>query len=217
MHQLPGGQARMCIVRFWTEECRCKTAGSYIRAVVSQVYLNHSVEFFWFKPVYFSEHKIDQIAKRLDGIESLVGKINNTLTKQSEIQHTSTPIQPCTESQAKSREDAPDSDLYTSAFNGPSSMAGHTAFAGEVVDQAMAQRSPQEHHLKMDQATSCLRQIIEKQQQRSARAELCFPNRNPLSTGGFRDLPLPPTQIVLEMIRSMKGNGEEPWLSIVPN
>jgi len=65
----------------------------------------------------------------------------------------------------------------------------------------------------MQSALSSLQQIVGLQQQRKkgrmagsmSRRDLKFPNQKPVPPGGLKDLPMPPAQIVVQILREIKG------------
>jgi len=57
----------------------------------------------------------------------------------------------------------------------------------------------------MQSALSTLHQIVQRQNKKSTANELRFPNQKNLPEGGFRSLPMPPSDFVLQVLRDMKG------------
>lgn len=56
----------------------------------------------------------------------------------------------------------------------------------------------------MQSALSSLQRIVCLQQQRK-KGDVKFPNQKPIPPGGLKDLPMPPTHIVLSILREIKG------------
>jgi len=90
------------------------------------------------------------------------------------------------------------------AFEGDSSMAAHSVFASEFLHNAVTRTSFRMHNPEMESALESLRQIVAMQNSDS-KHESRFESVKPMPKGGFRDLPMPPMQAVVSLLRDMKG------------
>lgn len=92
-----------------------------------------------------------------------------------------------------------------SAFKGDSSVDAHTAFASEFLEHAVEKTSLRDMNPSMSNALHLLQQMVNMQNQRSSTHELRFPHAKPLPRGGLRDLAMPPVQLVVSLLRDIKG------------
>ncbi|KAK3364500.1 hypothetical protein B0T25DRAFT_67577 [Lasiosphaeria hispida] len=97
--------------------------------------------------------------------------------------------------------DFSDDENLDSAFEGNSSMAAQTVFASDFLQSAVTRDG--EHNPDMESALSSLHQIVALQN-RPTSHESHFENVQPLPKGGFRDLPMPPLQLVVSLLRELK-------------
>lgn len=107
------------------------------------------------------------------------------------------------------------SDLGDAAFEGQSSLTAHTVQASEFLEHVVERErwNNQQMNPSMQSALSSLQQIVGLQQQRKKgrmmgsipRREVKFPNQKPVPPGGLKDLPMPPAQIVVGILRQIKG------------
>lgn len=108
-------------------------------------------------------------------------------------------------------------DLDSSAFEGHSSLTAHTVFASEFLEHAVERTSLRDINPNMAAALSSLRQIVGLSQQQRARIrrgsgssssggarEVRFAHQQVLPRGGFRELPMPPVQVVIPVLREIK-------------
>lgn len=127
----------------------------------------------------------------------------------------------------------PTNELDSSAFEGNSSLTAHTVFASEFLEHAVERTSLRDLNPSMAAALTSLKQIVglsQKQQgggggggggtgrRGSAGAsinhssigggggsnEVRFAHQLPLPRGGFRELPMPPVQAVIPVLREVK-------------
>lgn len=107
------------------------------------------------------------------------------------------------------------SDVGDSAFEGQSSLTAHTVQASEFLEHVVERErwNNQQMSPNMQSALSSLQHIVSLQQQRKKgrmlgsmrRREVKFPNQKALPPGGVKDLPMPPAQSVVAMLREIKG------------
>ncbi|KAB5559949.1 hypothetical protein GE09DRAFT_1172783 [Coniochaeta sp. 2T2.1] len=108
------------------------------------------------------------------------------------------------------------SDLGDSAFEGQSSLTAHTVQASEFLEHVVTRERWNNHQMSpnMQSALSSLQQIVGMQQQKKkgrmmgsvSRREVKFSNQKPVPPGGLKDLPMPPSQVVINMLRDIKGD-----------
>ncbi|KAL7621644.1 hypothetical protein AAE478_008971 [Parahypoxylon ruwenzoriense] len=188
MLQLPERQAVMQFHGSWSETQGATTASADIQPI------------------------IDLIEERLGGIEALLRTLSPISSSTSSppeafVRQPSDKPAPLssnhiddTSSTLFDPEDAGD-------FEGNSSLAAHTAFASEFLENAV-QRTPlqqQGSRSKMDAALSSLRRIVNMQESRRAVSSFCrWPGQKQSSYTSLRDLPLPPMALVANKLREMK-------------
>lgn len=93
------------------------------------------------------------------------------------------------------------------AFEGNSSLAAHSAYASKFLESAVSRSAVPMSTPKMGAALSTLKQMVNMQdnQTNSSTREVRFPNQRAMPTSGLRDLVMPPIQIVLPLLRRLKG------------
>lgn len=166
-------------------------------------------------PFYVSERKIDQIEERLGGIEALLrnlSPISGSTSSPAPETYTRRPTDKSTPVSINSRDDA-SSTVFdpedAGDFEGNSSLAAHTAFASEFLQNAV-QGTPLQQQggsPKIDAALSSLRQMVHIQESRrtvSSFHEFRFSGQKHALKVNLRDLPLPPMPLVAEKLREMK-------------
>lgn len=154
------------------------------------------------------------IEERLGGIETLLRNLSpissNTSSSAPEA-FTRRPSDKLTPLSGPSQDDSPsvfdpedDDD-----FEGNSSLAAHTAFASEFLENAV-QGTPLQQQggsPKIDAALSSLRHLVNMHESRRAVSsfhEFRLPGQRQASKTALRDLPLPPMAFVAEKLREMK-------------
>lgn len=164
------------------------------------------------------------IEERLGGIETLLRNLSpissNTSSSAPEA-FTRRPSDKLTPLSGPSQDDSPsvfdpedDDD-----FEGNSSLAAHTAFASEFLENAV-QGTPLQQQggsPKIDAALSSLRHLVNMHESRRAVSsfhEFRLPGQRQASKTALRDLPLPPMAFVAEKLREMK-HGPVPMMLAV--
>jgi hypothetical protein len=100
-----------------------------------------------------------------------------------------------------------------SPFEGNSSMAAHTVFASEFLEHAVERTSLRDLSPSMAVALTSLKQLAGMQSRgngggaASGNDMVPLPAARPLPPGGFRELPMPPLEKVIEILREMKETG----------
>ncbi|KZL66005.1 fungal specific transcription factor domain-containing protein [Colletotrichum tofieldiae] len=151
--------------------------------------------------------KIDLIEERLSNIEELLRSlannpqsISNSSWDASRVRH-ATPSASTVGDVSILTQDGADSD---SAFEGELSLTAHTMFASDFIESAVQRTSLQDVAPNMHAALSSLRQIVSMQSKTSTR-EFRFRTQQPLPPGGLTDLPMPPMNAVVALLKHMKG------------
>lgn len=91
------------------------------------------------------------------------------------------------------------------AFEGDSSMAAQTVFASEFLHKAVGRTSFRVPNPDMESALQALQQMVAGRQRDGASHESRFEHVLPIPPGGFRDLPKPPTEVIVGLLRMLKG------------
>ncbi|KUI54247.1 hypothetical protein VP1G_01645 [Cytospora mali] len=117
--------------------------------------------------------------------------------------------------------DSTPNDLDSSAFEGNSSLTAHTVFASEFLEHAVERTSLRDLNPNMAAALTSLKQIVGLSRKHEARTrrgssgsgsaggggrgtEVRFAHQRVLPRGGFRELPMPPIQAVIPVLREIK-------------
>lgn len=94
----------------------------------------------------------------------------------------------------------------TQEFEGNSSMTAHAAFASEFLEQAVTNTSlGRPFNPDIQNALASLQQMVYMQNRKDASHESRFVHQKPVPKGGLSQLPLPPTNIVLALLREIKS------------
>ncbi|KAM0806581.1 hypothetical protein AB5N19_06918 [Seiridium cardinale] len=156
--------------------------------------------------VIISEQKIDRIEDRLSSIESLLQNI--VAPSVSPGRAGSGVLSTALRFKRSNEEDvARPADEPIPLFEGGSSLAAHTTLVSNQVSHNVKQTSPAGLDNDIHAALSALRHIVESQYRKANGNEVGFSNQKALPQGGFRELPMPPLQLVLQILRDMKENG----------
>ncbi|OTB04759.1 hypothetical protein M426DRAFT_320617 [Hypoxylon sp. CI-4A] len=162
------------------------------------------------------ERKIDQIEERLGGIETLLRNLspisaNRGSTAEVFTRQPSDKLTPLSVT-SNSRDDT-SSTVFdpedAGDFEGNSSLAAHTVFASEFLENAVQGTSLRQNggSSKIEAALSSLRQIVNMQESRrtvTSFHEFRLPSQKQSFKTNLRDLPLPPMTLVAEQLRKMK-------------
>lgn len=114
--------------------------------------------------------------------------------------------------------DVQSDDDVDQAFEGNSSMAAHTVFASEFLEQAVTNNTSLGRQLNPDiqNALASLQQLVKMQNQKGNSHESRFAHQKPVPKGGVKELPLPPTRVVVQLLREIKGISTSLWCSAHP-
>ncbi|KAK2025159.1 fungal-specific transcription factor domain-containing protein [Colletotrichum zoysiae] len=153
------------------------------------------------------EKKIDLIEERLSNIEELLRSlannpqgVSNSSWDASRVRH-ATPSASTVGDVSILTQDGADSD---SAFEGELSLTAHTMFASDFIEDAVQRTSLQDVPPNMHAALSSLRQIVTMQSKTSGTREFRFRTQQPPPPGGLTDLPMPPMNAVVALLKHMK-------------
>ncbi|GKT51277.1 uncharacterized protein ColSpa_11458 [Colletotrichum spaethianum] len=153
------------------------------------------------------EKKIDLIEERLSNIEELLRSLANNPQSigssswdASRVRHV-TPSASTVGDVSILTQDGADSD---SAFEGDLSLTAHTMFASEFIENAVQRTSLEDVPPNMHAALSSLRQIVAMQSKTSSTREFRFRTQQPLPPGGLTELPMPPMNAVVALLKHMK-------------
>ena len=157
-----------------------------------------------------SERKIDQIEGRLANIEGLLRDLSsrNAPTAES-IRLTHTPqsgggaanIPTATASTI-----GYDSSDEESVFGGDSTLAAQTTFASEFLEHAVERTSLRDVNPRMEDALANLKQLVELQNRQSISHGPRFPLQQPIPPGGLGQLRMPPMDVVVSLLKHIRGN-----------
>ncbi|OAG42549.1 hypothetical protein AYO21_03134 [Fonsecaea monophora] len=159
-----------------------------------------------------AERKIDQFENRLGGIEEMLHKLTTSLSRDdgSASGYMSTPARtytpPSITESAPAYAGGPPFGESDQTFEGSSSMVAHTAFASEFVEKAVT-NTPLGRHLSpnIESALESLRRMVQMQRRKDVSHESSFTHQKPIPRGGLSQLPLPPTDVVLRLLREIKA------------
>ncbi|KAK3695874.1 hypothetical protein B0T22DRAFT_497716 [Podospora appendiculata] len=159
------------------------------------------------------ERKIDHFESRLGGIERMLYELTASIKNNNTNSHStvgaeplsfhSTPAyrpSPCVEDGDVDEDDHEEPDP---AFEGTSSMTAQTAFASEFIENAVTQTPLRDLSPSMQSALSSLKQMVSIQN-RKRTYESRFQHAKAVPPGGFRELPMPPLQVVISLLREIK-------------
>ncbi|GES58084.1 fungal-specific transcription factor domain protein [Aspergillus terreus] len=161
--------------------------------------------------------KIDLIDERLGNIEEILHDLRSSASPKA----SSTPYYPLP-SGSKRRTSFSSSPTNTldqheplPAFEGSSSFTAHSAYASQFLESAVSKGQLQMSTPKMEAALSTLKQIVNLQDSKthSTKRSDWLPGRRVSSS--LRELPLPPVDIVLPILREIKEK-PLPWMQGMP-
>ncbi|RYP22634.1 hypothetical protein DL767_008995 [Monosporascus sp. MG133] len=212
-----GGARRAC------DQCRLRKVRNSLRTLASRE-LSY-------------ERKIDQIEERLGGIERLLqnlvinssgpGAAPAAVIETRQFASTLSTENRTPPSRHGSNEDddydSPSSGLGpeedTEDFEGNSSLAAHTAFASEFLQNAVEQTSilGQGRSPKIDDALSALRRIVDMQQSGKTTLphESRWLSRKISARVNLRDLSMPPMSLAVRKLKEMKHGPVVPVQTVV--
>ncbi|KAK6224786.1 fungal specific transcription factor domain-containing protein [Colletotrichum tabaci] len=153
------------------------------------------------------EKKIDLIEERLSNIEDLLRSLTNNPQSVGDATWDAGRVRHATPSASTVGDvsilthDGADSD---SAFEGELSLTAHTMFASDFIESAVQRTSLQDVAPNMHAALSALRQIVSMQSRTSSNREFRFRTQQSLPPGGLADLPMPPMNAVVALLKHMK-------------
>lgn len=90
------------------------------------------------------------------------------------------------------------------AFEGNSSLAAHSAYASKFLETAVSQSALQVSSPKIEAALSTLKEIVNMQDQQPTSRGIAFRHQKAVPTTGLRDLKMPPTKVIVSLLRKIK-------------
>ncbi|PKY03827.1 fungal-specific transcription factor domain protein [Aspergillus campestris IBT 28561] len=157
------------------------------------------------------ERKIDLIEKRLGNIEQILHELKagaSTTTTEPCFQPTPT------SNQMSPSAAGPVSNATTTlrqhemvpAFEGNSSLSAHSAYASEFLESAVSRSALQMSTPKIGAALATLKKMVNMQDNQvpSSLREARFPSQKVGSSPELRELAMPPSQVVLSILRRLK-------------
>jgi hypothetical protein len=162
-----------------------------------------------------SERKIDHLTARLAGIEEKLDKITAHLSRSDLLD----PSPPRTYSQPSA---AVSSNVYRASpsdtnndgeFEGSSSMKAQAMSAGEFLEQAVTSTPLKQPNPDIQNALASLRQMVHMQDRKGISHEAMFAHQKRVPTGGINQLPMPPSDVVLKLLREIQGKLLINWIS----
>lgn len=161
----------------------------------------------------YSEKKIDLIEERLGNIEEALLELKSTLARNR------TTAESCHHATPASKQMTPDTSGFASnttaalehesgtGFEGNSSLAAHSAYASAFLETVVSRSAPQVSTPKINAALTALRQIVNMQSHPpgSSSKDVPLPNQKDGRVSNLRDLVMPPMQVVLPILRQIKG------------
>ena len=93
------------------------------------------------------------------------------------------------------------------AFEGNSSLAAHSAYASKFLESAVSRSALQMSTPKIGAALATLKQMVNMQDNPvpSSLREARFPSQKMRLSPELRDLAMPPSQVVVSILRRLKG------------
>lgn len=152
-----------------------------------------------------SEQKIDRIETRLENIEILLR--NSPHRPIPDPGSSTTPYRSALSSTVDTgTTSTPDFGTPDagSVFGSNSVITQQTSFANELIEDVMQRNSLRDIDPRMSEALANLRQIMEVQRQSPITYGPRFPLQRSLPPGGLRQLEMPPINVVVSLLRSMK-------------
>ncbi|KAL6410631.1 hypothetical protein AUP68_07059 [Ilyonectria robusta] len=158
------------------------------------------------------EKKIDAIDRRLEGVTQLLQDLQMnfptlgaqpTLFKESPAD-SPTPCIPTSTSAHLGHVTMVASD--SPAVEGESSLAAHSAFANEFLQNAFRNDSIQDSaSLEMQHTLASLHHVVDSLKQHNGATSMSYPDAHPIPCVSFRGNELPPIQMTVALIRAAKA------------
>lgn len=103
------------------------------------------------------------------------------------------------------RASIPEVEDTDQAFEGNSSLAAHTTFASEFIEQAVTNTSlGRQLNPEMQNALASLQKMVRMQNRKGDPLESRLAHQQPMPKGGYSQLPLPPPDVILKLLRKVK-------------
>ncbi|KAH6894642.1 hypothetical protein B0T10DRAFT_258238 [Thelonectria olida] len=152
------------------------------------------------------ERKIDHLAARLTGIEDKLGKITTYLSRSDVSDPTPTQAfsHPVATVSSNVFKPSPSDTSNDGAFEGSSSMKAQAMSVGEFLEQAVTSTPLQQPSPDIQHALASLKQMVQMQDRKGISQEAMFAHQKTVPTGGINHLPMPPSDVVLKLLREIQ-------------
>lgn len=156
------------------------------------------------------ERKIDHFESRLMGIEGMLRNLTTSFSRGEAPRLGSDPTNidtsPSVAESSTTYEELSHKEDVDQIYEGNSSMNAHAAFAREFLEQAVTNTSlSRQLSPDIQSALVSLQQMVYTHGRKGVSPESRFIHQRPMPRGGFSQLPLPPIDAVLKLIREIKG------------
>lgn len=154
-----------------------------------------------------SERKIDKIEARLANIESLLRDLasrNDSAGEFGRLGHT--PQSVANVPTASASTVGYESSDNESAFGGDSIFAAQTTFASEFLEHAVERTSLRDVNPNIEDALANLKQLVDLQKRQSFSHGPRFPLQQPIPPGGLSQMKMPPMDLVVSLLKQIRGN-----------
>lgn len=157
----------------------------------------------WEADLTCSKNKIDMIEGRLGGIEEVLHDLRATVSSRA----SNTPP-PTSSREVNSLTPSPANTLDqhepVTPFEGSSSFTAYSTYASQFLENAVSENHIQMSIPKMNEALSILKHLVNLQDTKSSSTKRggWLPRR---SISSLQELPLPPMDLVLRILREMKS------------
>ncbi|CAM1508091.1 Fc.00g049390.m01.CDS01 [Cosmosporella sp. VM-42] len=155
-----------------------------------------------------SERKIDLIDKRLQGVTQLLEDLRMNCSPPSSQPPKDVPSINAPRSSGISTPfgNAMPSDSDSPLVEGNSSLAAHSVFANEFLQNAVRTGSLQDSSLEMRETLDSLHHIVDTLRRQSGASEMSYPHANPVQRTPLQGIELPPIEKSVSIIRAGKKN-----------
>ncbi|KAL4786954.1 hypothetical protein BJX76DRAFT_364450 [Aspergillus varians] len=156
------------------------------------------------------ERKIDHIDHRLGGIEQILRELKARIGANAgaQIHPHATPVSrhlsPSAQEYTSNPQDAMDEHEAKNGFEGNSLMATQSAYASDFLQTAVSRNPLQMSVSKINAALSTLKQLVSMQDNQGSAREPAIPKQKRLSDCDLRELSMPPTNVVIPLLRKAK-------------
>lgn len=156
----------------------------------------------------FSEKKIDLIDKRLQGLTQLLEELrlnwSSPPTQQSKDASAGL-LQPTPSTGSTPYGHVVPSSSDSPLVEGESSLAAHSVFANDFLQEAVRTGSLQDSSLEMRQTLDSLHHIVDSLRQQTGATEMIYPKARPTPRPVLQSTELPPIQKAVSLFQVFKS------------